>query len=112
MRMNLYMRRAVAGIFVFLYLFSYINSTVFSHTHYSPDGVATTHSHPFRSASHTHSVADFRILQSGAFVAALPAVFILTAAFALIARIGGEYVPVLTGFCKSASYLRGPPSFI
>lgn len=110
--MNLYMRRAVAGIFVFLYLFSYINSTVFSHTHYSPDGVATTHSHPFRTASHTHSVADFRILQSGTFVAAPPAVFILTAAFAIVARITGEYLQTLIVFCKSVSYLRGPPSFI
>ncbi len=63
----------LTGMLALLYLVSFINLTFFTHSHCSPEG-RITHSHPYKSASHTHSTAEFQFISStGNFIAIITA---------------------------------------
>lgn len=101
--------KIIAGAFVFLYLAFFTNNTVFMHTHRSQSGTVT-HSHPYKSPSHTHSTDEFQIIpESGSFIA-LAAVAISVVHPESASRIIAGFRKKLSGTDgRRDSHPRAPP---
>ena len=56
-------KKIVSLLLLVLYVGYYTGTTFFVHSHNCADG-AITHSHPYASATHTHSAAAFQLIES------------------------------------------------
>lgn len=56
-----YFKRLAGGLFLLLFMFSYVNSVLFSHTH-NCGSYIVTHAHPYGNAEHGHSQQSFNFL--------------------------------------------------
>lgn len=104
-------RKIFAGIFILLYFVSYTNSVKYTHTHKYDDGVVT-HSHPFKSAAHSHSAAELHFIPTCSFVATATAITVMTVAWLLVMSILCSGSRIVIGSRNRTENLRAPPALV
>ena len=104
-------RKLFAGIFILLYFVSYTSSVKYTHTHKFSDGYVT-HSHPFKSAAHSHSATELAFIPSGTFVATATAMASIFITWILVMDIQESGNPSVKCTIKNGENLRAPPALV